>query len=310
MNLSVNIGSIHFKNPILVASGTFGYGEEYAGLININKLGGIVTKAITLKPREGNPPPRIVETPCGMINSIGLANVGIEKFLKEKMLFLQKFKTPIIVNIAGENKNEYIKLTERLSETEGISGLEINISCPNVKRGGLAFGANPQIAFAIISAIRKKTKLPLIAKLTPQVTSIVPIAKACEDAGTDGLSLINTLPAMAIDVVTRRPKLGNITGGLSGPAIKPVALYFVWQTFQSVKIPIIGIGGIMNLQDTLEFLLAGATAVQIGTGLFVDPKIPEKILLGLREYCRGKKIDNLRKIVGTLITQIGADYLR
>ena len=299
-DLSVNIAGIRLKNPVLAASGTFGYGTEYADIVDINKLGGLVTKAITLKPREGTPPPRTVETAAGMLNSIGLANVGVDAFIKEKIPLLHKFNTAVIVNVAGSTVAEYVEVVRRLDGCKGIDGLEINISCPNVKQGGFLFGSAPQTAAKVIGETRKVTSLPLIAKLTPNVTDIVSIARAVEDAGADALSLINTLLGMAIDVETKRSKLANVTGGLSGPAIKPVALVMVWKVAGAAKVPVVGIGGILSVEDALEFLLAGACAVQVGTGNFVDPQCTITIIHGLEQYCREKGIVRISEIVGTL----------
>ncbi len=299
-DLSVNLAGIRLKNPVLVASGTFGYGTEYADLVDVNRLGGVVTKAVTLEPREGNPPPRTVETAAGMLNAIGLANVGVDAFIKEKMPLLHEFDTAVVVNVAGSTVAEYVEVARRLNECEGIDGLEINISCPNVKQGGVLFGSDPQAAAKVISEVRKVTSLPLIAKLTPNVTDIVSVARATEDAGVDALSLINTLLGMAIDVETKKPKLANMTGGLSGPAIKPVALVMVWKVAGAVKVPVVGIGGILSAEDALEFLVAGASAVQVGTGNFIDPQCTTKIIHGLDQYCQEKGIARISEIVGTL----------
>lgn len=300
MDTSVKIGSIILKNPVTVASGTFGYGEEYSELIDINKLGGIFTKAITVKPREGNPPPRIVETSCGMLNSIGLANVGVDVFIKEKIPFLKKYDTAVFVNIAGSTVEEYLEVVNKLENTDKIDGLEINISCPNVKHGGLSFGFDPKTTFDLMSEIRKNTKRILIAKLSPNVTAITEIAKAAVDAGSDALSLINTVVGMAIDIKTKKPKLANITGGLSGPAIKPIGIANVWKVAQKVSVPIIGIGGIMSADDAIEYIIAGASAVQIGTGVFVDPQIPENIIKGIEDYCKANNISSIKDLTNSL----------
>lgn len=301
-DLSVKIAEVKFSNPVLVASGTFGYGEEYDALIDLSKLGGIITKSITLKPREGNPPPRTVETPSGMLNAIGLANVGVERFIKEKLPFLRKLGTRIIVNVAGSAIKKYVEVVKRLNRCKGIDLLEINISCPNVKEGGLAFGAKPESAHACIKQIKDHTSYPIIAKLSPNVTDIVEIACAVEEAGANAVSLINTLIGMAIDVEERKPILGNVTGGLSGPAIKPVALAMVWKVAKAIKLPVIGIGGILNTQDALEFLLAGACMIQIGTGNFVDPQTSVKIVNGLGGYLKKNRIKKITDIVGKLNT--------
>ena len=301
-HLSVKIAGIEFSNPVLVASGTFGYGEEYQSLIDLSKLGGVVTKSVTLEPREGHAPPRTCETPCGMLNAIGLANVGVEEFTKEKLPFLRSLKTRIIVNVAGSTVKEYVDVVKRLSGTEGIDMLEINISCPNVKEGGIAFGSKVKSAYECIKAVRENSSYPIIAKLSPNVTDIVEVADAVQKAGADAISLINTLVGMAIDVEKRRPVLANVTGGLSGPAIKPVALAMVWKVAQAVKVPVIGLGGIMNTRDALEFILAGASMIQVGTGNFVDPQTSVKIVDGLSEYCKKKKIKNITDLVGKLKT--------
>jgi dihydroorotate dehydrogenase (NAD+) catalytic subunit len=302
-DLSVKIAGIKFSNPVLVASGTFGYGEEYKSLIDLNKLGGIITKSITLEPREGHPPPRTCETPSGMLNAIGLANVGVEKFIKEKLPFLRSLKTRIIVNVAGSTVGEYVEVVRRLKRSKGIDMLEINISCPNVKEGGIAFGSKVKSAYECIKAVKENSSLPIIAKLSPNVTDIVEIAHAVEEAGADALSLINTLVGMGIDIEKMRPVLANITGGLSGPAIKPVALAMVWKVAQAVKVPVIGIGGIMSTEDALEFILAGASMIQVGTANFVDPQTSIKIVKGLDVYCKRKKIKKITDLVGKLKTE-------
>lgn len=283
----VNLAGIEMKNPVMVASGTFGWGEEYAELVDINKLGAIVTKSVTLNPREGNPPPRIVETPAGMLNSIGLQNDGLQVFLEKQLPFLSKFDTPVIVNVAGETTDEYLAVVEALSKEAKVAGIELNISCPNVKKGCMTFGVESEMTKSLVSAIRKKTKKPLIVKLTPNVTDITVIAKAAVDGGADALSLINTVLGMAIDIKTRKPKLANGTGGLSGPAIRPIAIRCVWQVAQAVKVPIIGIGGIMTGEDAYEFILAGAKAVQVGTANFVDVEAAVKVIEGLKKFMGG-----------------------
>jgi len=301
--LEVEVGGIRMKNPIMTASGTFGYGEEFSPFIDLNKLGAMVLKGITLKPKMGNPPPRIIETPSGMLNAIGLQNVGLEALIKEKLPYLQKFTTPIIINISGDILEEYVELARRLDEVsqdKNIAGLEINISCPNVKQGGMAWGTDPQSTYQVVNEVRKVTSLPLIAKLSPNVTDIRVIAQAAEEAGADAISLINTLVGMAIDINSRQPKLANIRGGLSGPAVKPVALWLVWQVFQEVNIPIIGMGGIMSAQDALEFMLAGAKAVSIGTANLVNPKATIEIIKGIEEYLIENKIVDINELVGSL----------
>lgn len=299
VDLSTDLGFIKLKNPVLVASGTFGYGQEYARLIDLRRLGGIVTKSVTLKPRLGNSPQRIVETTAGMLNSIGLANPGVEDFITDKMPFLRSIGTTVIVNVAGSSVEEYEKLVERLDQCPGIDALELNLSCPNVK-GGMAFSSVPRSVTELIKSLRPRTRLPLIAKLTPNVTDISSIALAAEAAGADALSLINTLVGMAVDIRTRRPKLSNITGGLSGPAIKPVALAMVFKTVQAVSIPVIGIGGIFSTDDALEFFIVGAKAIQVGTANFIDPSTSMKIIDGLEEYCRNEGISKLSEIIKTL----------
>lgn len=301
-DFSVIIAGVKFSNPVLVASGTFGYGEEYGALIDLSKLGGIVTKSVTLQPREGNPPPRTVETPSGMLNAIGLTNIGADRFIREKLPFLQKQKTKVIVNVAGRTVEEYVEVVKKLNRCKGIDMLEINISCPNVKEGGLAFGAKCESAHACIKLVKENSKLPIIAKLSPNVTDIVEIAQSVEEAGADAISLINTLIGMAIDVEKRRPVLGNITGGLSGPAIKPVALAMVWKVAKAVNVPVIGLGGIMNTQDALEFFLAGASMIQIGTANFVDPQTSIKIVNGLNSYLKEKSIRKIADLVEKLET--------
>ncbi len=300
VDLSVKVAGVRFANPVLVASGTFGYGEEYGDFMDLSKLGGIVTKSITLKPREGNRPPRTVETPCGMLNAIGLTNVGVDKFIKEKFPFLRKLKTRVIVNVAGSTVQEYVGVVKRLNRCKGIDMLEINISCPNVAEGGLAFGAKPESAYACIKQVKDQASYPIIAKLSPNVTDIAEIAEAVQEAGADAVSLINTLIGMAIDVEKRKPILGNITGGLSGPAIKPVALAMVWKVARAVDLPVIGIGGIMNAKDALEFLLAGASMIQVGCGNFVDPQISVRIVNGLNGYLKEKRVRRITDLVRKL----------
>lgn len=298
-DLKVKIGRLEIKNPVMVASGTFGSGEEYKDLLDLNKIGAIVTKSITLKAREGNPPPRIVETPSGMLNSIGLQNDGIEAFIKEKIPFLKKIRPAVIVSIAAHNVNDYRRLAERLDGAGRVDAIEINISCPNVK-GGLEFSREPFSAFEVVNAVRRKTKKTVIAKLSPNVTDIAAIAAAAEDAGADAVSLVNTFTGMAVDVDTKRPVLGNIVGGLSGPAIKPIALRMVWEVFKKVRIPVIGMGGIMDSDDALEFIIAGASAVEVGTANFVNPKAAVEITGGIEAYMRKNKIKNMKGLIGCL----------
>lgn len=300
MNLSVSIGKIKLKNPVMTASGTFGYGEEYSEFIDLNRLGAIVVKGLSLAPKEGNPPPRIVETPAGMLNAIGLQNIGIERFIKEKIPFLRQFDTPVIVNFFGDTIREYAEAAERLSSAEGIHGLEMNISCPNKEAGWCIFGTDPKVTFEVVSAVRKSTDTTLIVKLSPNVTDIGLMARAAEDAGANAVSLINTVAGMAVDIKSRRPKLANITGGLSGPAIKPIALRMVWEVYKSVRLPIIGMGGIMNYGDAIEFMLAGATAVAAGTANFIKPSATIDIIDGIEEFMREEGITDVRKLTGAL----------
>lgn len=300
-DFSVRIGLLRLQNPVLTASGTFGYGQEYADLVDLNRLGGIIVKGLSLNPRPGNMPPRTVETPCGLLNAIGLQNVGVENFIADKLPFLRNLSVPVIVNILGQDIKEYRKLAERLSNVEGIAALEVNISCPNVKKGGVVFGTDYKAAARVTMAVREAARLPIIVKLSPNVTDIVSIARAVEEAGADAVSLINTLTGMAIDVETRRPRLHNVTGGLSGPAIKPVALRMVWQVAGAVKIPVIGCGGIMTAADALEFLIAGACAVQVGTANFVNPRATMEIISGIEEYLVRHNFKDVKSLVGSLI---------
>ena len=298
IDLRVRLGGLRLRNPVLTASGTFGYGREFSQLVNLHRLGGIVVKGISLQPRPGNPPPRVVETPCGMLNAIGLENVGVEGFVQRKMPFLRGCGTRVIVNILGGTVEEYGELAARLDGVEGIDGIEVNISCPNVRHGGVAFGTVPEMAAAVTAAVRDRTALPLIVKLSPNVTDITVMARAVEEAGADAVSLINTLIGMAIDPRTRRPRLANVIGGLSGPAIRPVALRMVYQVARAVSIPVIGIGGISTAADALEFLLAGATAVQVGTANFFQPDTAETIVSGIRDYLEEQGESTVRAIIG------------
>jgi len=302
-DISVQIASLRLKNPVMAASGTFGYGQEYAGLVNDGDFGALVTKGISLAPSSGNPGPRIVETPSGMLNAIGLQNVGLDAFVSEKMPLLRAGSTPVIVNFYGNTIDQYVELAGRLSDVEGIAALEANISCPNIKQGGISFGTDARMAGEITEHIRSATRLPLIVKLTPNVADIALIAGSVEQAGADAVSLINTLTGMVIDPETRRPVLANITGGLSGPAIRPIAVRMVWQVCRAVRIPVIGLGGIMNAGDALQFLIAGACAVQIGTGLFVDPAIAVQVVTGIRDYMNAHGFERLEQIVGSLIVE-------
>jgi dihydroorotate dehydrogenase (NAD+) catalytic subunit len=299
-NLAINVGGIPMKNPVMTASGTFGYGEKFASLFDLNRLGAIIVKGLSLKPAPGNPPPRTVETCGGMLNAIGLENIGLAAFVKEKLPFLQSLDTPIILNIYGQNLDEYARLAERIHDLEGVAGIELNISCPNVKAGGVAFGTDPKMAFQVTKSVREKTRLPLIVKLSPNVTDVGTIARSVEEAGADAVSLINTITSMAVDVETRRPKLANKVGGLSGPAIKPIALRMVWETVQAVALPVIGIGGIMDASDALEFLIVGAQAVQVGTANFVNPRATLEIAEGLKNYLVEKDIPDISQVIGSL----------
>ena len=301
-DLKTDIGGIELENPVMTASGTFGYAGEFEELVDLNRLGGIIVKGLSLEPSLGNKPPRIVETACGMLNAIGLENVGIEAFAKEKLPFFKKLSTPVFTNIYGKSISDYVLLAARIDELNEVAGIEVNISCPNVKAGGIAFGVVPETAAEVIKAVRKATSKPLMVKLSPNVTDITQIARAVEGAGADSLSLVNTITGMSIDVETRRPKLANITGGLSGPAIKPVALRMVWQVAQSVKIPVIGVGGIVCAEDAIEFLIAGAVAVQVGTANFVNPHATIDIIEGIEGFLIEKKISSVRDIIGTLET--------
>lgn len=304
VDLQVKIGSLKLNNPVLTASGTFGYGQEFESLVNLDRLGAIIVKGISLQPRPGNPPPRIIETACGMLNAIGLENSGVKRFIQEKLPYLRNLQTPVIVNILGDSVDDYAQLAASLEGHEGISALEINISCPNVKKGGVAFGTNHKMAAEVTRAVRKATTLPLIVKLSPNVTDVTLIARAVEDAGADSVSLINTLIGMAIDVHTRKPRLANVVGGLSGPAIKPVALRMVWQVAQAVSIPVIGIGGITTTEDALEFLIAGATAIQVGTANFFQPTAAEEIITGLGEFVHSQGLTSIREVINTLQLEI------
>ncbi len=297
-DLSVNFAGIRLRNPVLTASGTFGYGEEYVEFVDLNKLGGVIVKGISSQPIKGNPPPRIWETPSGMLNAIGLENPGVDVFLKEKLPYLRKFDTAVIVNVFGYSLEEYVDVAERLDDVSGIAGLEVNISCPNVKAGGILFGTNLKAASELLSAVRKSTRLPLIAKLSPNVTDITEFAKAARDAGCDGLSLINTLLGMAIDVRCRRPRLANCTGGLSGPAIRPVAVRMVWQAARAVPLPIIGLGGIVTAEDALEFILAGATAVAVGTANFINPRATLDVLFGIEALMKEQGVGTITELIG------------
>jgi len=299
-DLSVEIAGIKLRNPVMTASGTFGYGAEFAHYMDLESIGAIITKGLSIRPKAGNPTPRIVETPGGMLNAIGLQNVGIEAFIADKVPFLRTISTPVIVNVYGNTLDEYGELAGRLDRIPEVAGLEVNISCPNVKQGGIVFGTDPAAAYEVVKIVRDATIKPVIVKLSPNVTDVVAMAHSCADAGADALSLINTLTGMAIDLAKRRPILANVTGGLSGPAIKPVALRMVWQVARAVKLPIIGIGGIMSATDALEFMLAGATAIQVGTANFLDPTAAQTIARDMERYLAEQGIAHVKELIGAL----------
>jgi dihydroorotate dehydrogenase (NAD+) catalytic subunit len=296
--MAVHIGGLRLDNPVTTASGTFGYGQEYSRYVDLNRLGGICVKGLSIRPLKGNPPPRVCETPSGMLNAIGLQNVGVEEFIEDKLPFLRKYDTKVIANIFGNTVDEYVAVAERLDGVDGVHALEVNISCPNVKKGGMAFGTDVESTREVLTAVRRATKLPVIAKLSPNVTDVVPFAKTAADCGMDGLSLINTLLGMSIDINTRKPKIKNITGGLSGPAIRPVAIRIVSQVHREVDLPIIGMGGIMTADDAIEFILAGASAVSVGTANFVNPTAATDVLDGMEKYLADNGIGDIRELVG------------
>ena len=300
VSLSTKIGSLELKNPVMTASGTFGYGTEYADFMDISRLGAIIVKGTTLNPRQGNPYPRMVETPSGMLNAVGLQNKGVDHFVDHIYPEVRKIQTAIIVNVSGSCIDDYVQTASIINSLDDIPAIELNISCPNVKQGGMAFGVNPDSAAQVVSAVRKAYDKTLIVKLSPNVTDITEIARAVEGAGADSVSLINTLLGMAIDAGKRRPVLSTITGGLSGPAVKPVALRMVWQTAKAVKIPVIGLGGICSATDAVEFLLAGASAIQIGTANFIDPSISGKVIDGIEDYLERHGFSSVREIIGAL----------
>ena len=301
-DLSVNICNLEFKNPVTTASGTFGYGEEFIDFFDVGRLGGIFVKAVTGKNRDGNAYPRMAETPAGMLNSVGLQNKGIDHFVNDIYPRIKDFKTHIFVNVSGSTIEEYIQVAERINELDCIPGIELNISCPNVKQGGMAFGTIPVTATEVTRAVRNVYRKVLMVKLSPNVTSITDMAKAVVDGGADAITLINTLLGMAVDAETRKPVLSTITGGLSGPAIKPVALRMTWQVYNAVKVPVIGMGGIMNAADAIEFILAGASAVQVGTANFIDPLVTLKIIEGIEDYLSRHKIISVKELTGGLQT--------
>jgi len=298
--MQVNIGGLEIKNPVMTASGTFGYGHEFSRYMDLSELGAIIVKGLSMEPSMGNPPPRIVETACGMLNAIGLENVGVDAFVRQKLPALTRYDAPVIANIYGRSMEAYAAVARALDKEPGVAGLELNISCPNVKAGGVAFGVDPHQAAEVTRTVRDETDKPLMVKLSPNVTDIVAIALAVENAGADAISLINTITGMAIDLDTRKPKLANITGGLSGPAIKPVALRMVWQVAGAVQIPVIGIGGITSAEDALEFLVAGATAIQVGTANFIYPDAAAGIVKGIAAYMEAHGIARVTDLVGAL----------
>jgi len=300
MDLSVRIGALTLKNPLLAASGCFGYGVEYADVVDLSSLGGVVSKGLFLEEREGHPPPRIVETPAGMLNAIGLQGIGVRRFVDEKLPELRARRASVFVNVCGTTLDEYVEVSRILSDHEGVAAIELNISCPNIKEGGIQFGCSLNGTFDVVSAVRKVTAIPVIPKLTPNVTDVASFARAAEDAGADAVSLVNTFLAMVIDVETRKPRLSNGVGGLSGPAIRPIAVRMVHECRQMVKIPVIGMGGIADARDALEFMIAGANAVQVGTANFVDPFIWTKLLEGLCDYGRRHQVERLSDLVGTV----------
>ncbi|MFQ5927664.1 MAG: dihydroorotate dehydrogenase [Terriglobia bacterium] len=302
IDLSVTVAGIRLKNPVLAASGTFGYGVEFAELVELKRLGGVVVKGWSGEPLEGLPAPRLVETPAGMLNAVGLQNIGVARFIAEKLPELRRYDTAIIANVFGRTTEEYVEVIEQLNRAEGVAGYELNVSSPNAKRGGMQFGTDPELLREVVAAAKHAARRPLIVKLSPNVGDIAQFARIAEAAGADALTLINTLLGMAIDVQTRRSKLGHITGGLSGPAIKPVALRMVWQAARAVAIPVIGVGGISTGTDALEFLVAGARAVQVGTANFVEPSAPVRIVAEMHNYCRANEIARIEELIGTLQT--------
>jgi dihydroorotate dehydrogenase (NAD+) catalytic subunit len=302
MNLSVQIGKLTLQNPVMVASGTFGYGVEYAQLLDLNQLGAVVVKGIRLHSVRGNPTPRTVEVASGLINAIGLQGPGVDGFIKKFWPFLKKLKVPTIINIWGTTIDEYAEVARRFDALGGVGALELNVSCPNIKEGGAQFGTDVKLLSRVVAACRKATELPLITKMSPNVVSIAPFARAAEEAGSDALAVTNSYPAMAIDIDTRKPKLANVTGGLTGPCIKPIAIKLVWEAAKAVKIPIIGMGGIQNATDAIEFMMAGATAVAVGTANFYEPQTPLQIVAGIREFMERKKISDVRELTGSVRT--------
>ncbi len=297
-DLTVKIGKMTLKNPVIVSSGTFGFGEEFKDFIDLNHMGAIIPKGISLTPMMGNPPPRIFETEGGILNSIGLQNPGFQGFIKDKLPYYRNLKTHLFINFFGKTQKEYIELARRFNGVPGLSGLEMNISCPNIKRGGIVFGTDPQMAYRLVREVRKATSLTLMVKLSPNVTDIALMAKSVEEGGADAVSLVNTFRAMAINIHTRKPELGNMIGGLSGPAIKPIALRMVWEVSQVVRIPIVGMGGIMNAGDAIEFILAGASAIQIGTANLINPRTGIEVIRGIEKYLVQNKITRIQNLIG------------
>ncbi len=302
VDMSVNLGGLQMQNPVAVASGTFGYGREYQPYMDISKIGAVIVKGTTLEPRCGNPPPRIYETPAGMLNAIGLENPGIEVFLQEYLPSLMEEGVTVVANLAGNSVDEYALITRIIDNHPGIAAIELNISCPNVKQGGMQFGTDPRLVRQVVEAVKKETRLPVIPKLSPNVSDIVSIAKAARDGGADALSMINTLMGMAVDIDKRKPVLGNVFGGLSGPAIKPVALRMIYQVYKEVDLPILGGGGISNTRDALEFIMVGASAVSIGTGNFVNPSLAQEIAQGLENYLMEQGLSNIQELVGVAVS--------
>lgn len=298
IDISTDLGGIKLDNPVCAASGTFGYGREYEPYVDISQIGAVIVKGTTLEPRAGNPPPRIIETASGMLNAIGLENPGINEFLNTHLPYLRENNVTVIANIAGNTIEEYAAIAEMIEGNPGVAGIELNISCPNVKQGGLQFGTDPQMVYEVVKAVKEKTTLPVMPKLSPNVTDIVEIARASEAGGADALSMINTLMGMAVDINTRKPFLANIFGGLSGPAIKPVALRMIYQVYREVKLPILGGGGIVNYRDALEFLMVGATAISVGTGIFINPQLTEEIVSNLLHYMQENNVASLSELVG------------
>jgi dihydroorotate dehydrogenase (NAD+) catalytic subunit len=307
VKLAVEIAGLRLKNPLIAASGTFGYGVEYEGIVDLSTLGGIVSKGLYLEPRDGCETPRIAETPSGLLNAIGLQGIGVRNFVRDVLPRLEHHDTAVLVNVCGDTVEEYAEVTRILDGAPGVDGIEINISCPNVRKGGMAFGGDPRMTYEVVAAVRKATRLPVIPKLSPNVGDITIFARAAEEAGADALSCINTLLGLAIDVETRRPRLAFGTGGLSGPAIRPIAVRMTWQAARAVRIPILGIGGISSARDALEFLIAGARAVQVGTANFVDTSVYDRILTGLRDYLQRHRLDDINDLVATLEYPRGPD---